>query len=248
MDFLHVLEHHVLDHAYKTLFQFGSVKITFTKHILMMWIACGVLMIVLPLLAKSWPRIPSGPRALLEMFVVFIRDQIVLPNTGKEGLVYLPYFLTLFFFILTVNLIGLVPGAAAATGNISVTAALATCSFFLINIAGVREHGLAHHFKNFIPHGLPGWLIPLMLPLEIVGLFTRAFALSIRLFANMLAGHIVLLAFLCLSFLLGSIFVSVGSIPIAVGLSVLETFVCFLQAYIFTFLTAIFVGSCLHPH
>ena len=248
MDFLHVLEHHILDHHISTLFTLGGIGFALSKHVLMMWIAGGVLILTMPLLARSWPLIPSGPRALLEIFVVFIRDEVVLPNTGKEGLPYVPYFLTLFFFILTVNLIGLIPGAAAATGNISVTAGLAICSFLLINVAGIREHGLVHHFKNFIPHGLPGWLIPLMLPLEIVGLFTRAFALSIRLFANMLAGHIVLLAFLCLSFLLGSLLVSVGSVPIAVGLSVLETFVCFLQAYIFTFLTAIFVGSTLHPH
>ena len=192
MDFLHVLEHHVLDHHISTLFTLGGIGFALSKHVLMMWIAGGVLILTMPLLARSWPLIPSGPRALLEIFVVFIRDEVVLPNTGKEGLPYVPYFLTLFFFILTVNLIGLIPGAAAATGNISVTAGLAICSFLLINVAGIREHGLVHHFKNFIPHGLPGWLIRLMLPLEIVGLFTRAFALSIRLFANMLAGHMVI--------------------------------------------------------
>ncbi len=248
MDFLHVLEHHILDHRIATMFVAGGVPFYFSKHVMMMWIAGGLLITTLPLLARAWPTVPSGPRAFLEIFVVFIRDEVVLPNTGKEGLVYLPYFLTLFFFILTVNLLGMIPFGASATGNISVTAALAVCTFFLINIAGIREHGFFHHIKNFIPHGLPAWLIPLMLPLEIMGLFTRAFALCIRLFANMIAGHIVLLAFLCLSFLLGSILVSVGSVPIAVGLSVLETFVCFLQAYIFTFLTAIFVGASLHPH
>ncbi len=248
MDFLHVLEHHILDHKIATLFTVGGIQFSFTKHVMMMWIASSLLILTMAILSRGWPMIPSGPRALLEIFVVFIRDEIVVPNTGKEGLPYLPYFLTLFFFILFVNLVGLFPGGATATGNISVTAALAVCSFLLINVAGIREHGLVHHFKNFIPHGLPSWLIPLMLPLEILGLFTRAFALCIRLFANMIAGHIVLLAFLCLSFLLGSHLVSVGSIPIAVGLSVLETFVCFLQAYIFTFLTAIFVGATLHPH
>lgn len=248
MDFLQVLEHHILDHRIATLFVAGGIPFHLTKHVVMMWIAGGLLMVTFSLLARSWPLVPSGPRALLEIFVVFIRDEVVLPNTGDEGRPYLPYFLTLFFFILTVNLLGLIPGGASATGNIAVTAALALCSFFLINVAGIRAHGFIQHFKNFIPHGLPVWLIPLMLPLEIVGLLTRSFALCIRLFANMIAGHIVLLAFLCLSFLLGSILVSVGSVPIAVGLSVLEIFVCFLQAYIFTFLTAIFVGASLHPH
>ncbi len=248
MDFLHVLEHHILDHRISTLFIMGGIEFALTKHMVMLWVAAGLLIMSAPLLARAWPQIPSGPHAFLEIFVVFIRDEIVLPNTGDEGRPYLPYFFTLFFFILTVNLLGLLPGSSSATGNVSVTGGLAICSFFLVNIAGIREHGFLQHFKNFIPHGLPVWLIPLMLPLEILGLFTRAFALCIRLFANMFAGHIVLLAFLCLSFLLGTVFASLFSVPIAVGLSVLETFVCFLQAYIFTFLTAIFVGATLHPH
>jgi F-type H+-transporting ATPase subunit a len=247
MDFLHVLEHHLLDHPITTIVVGGFV-LPVTKHVVMIWISAGLLALGMPILAYSWPTVPSGGRNLLETFVVFIRDEIVLPNTGEEGRPYLPYFLTLFFFILVTNLLGLIPGSSSATGNIAVTASLAVCTFFLVHIAGIREHGFVHHFKNFIPHGLPVWLIPLMFPLELIGLVTRCFALTIRLFANMIAGHIVLLAFLSLSFLLGSILVSVGSIPIAVGLSVLETFVCFLQAYIFTFLTAIFVGASLHPH
>jgi F-type H+-transporting ATPase subunit a len=248
MDFLHVLEHHLLDHAIAPGFMVGGLALPITKHVVLLWIAAGLLCVSLPVLAMRWPTVPTGGRNLLETFVVFVRDDIVLPNTGDEGRKYLPYFLTLFFFILVVNLLGLIPGSGSATGNIAVTAALSLCTFFLIHVAGIREHGFFHHFKNFIPHGLPVWLIPLMFPLELVGLVTRCFALTIRLFANMIAGHIVLLAFLSLSFLLGSALVNIGSIPIAVGLSLLETFVCFLQAYIFTFLTAIFVGASLHPH
>jgi F-type H+-transporting ATPase subunit a len=248
MNFLHVLEHHLLDHTLAPGFKLGALTLPITKHTVLLWIAAAVLMVVMTTLARRWPVVPTGGRNMLEAFVVFARDDIVLPNTGDEGRKYLPYFLTLFFFILTVNLLGMIPGSASATGNIAVTAALAICTFFLIHIAGIREHGFFHHFKNFIPHGLPAWLVPLMFPLELVGLVTRCFALTIRLFANMIAGHIVLLAFLSLSFLLGSALVNVGAIPIAVGLSLLETFVCFLQAYIFTFLTAIFVGASLHPH
>lgn len=248
MDFLHTLEHHLLNHSMSGPITLLGIEFTFSKHMMMMFIAAGILIVIFSILCRSWPLIPSGSKNFIEIFVIFIRDEIMMPNMGKEGLRYLPYFLTLFFFILTVNLIGLVPGSATATGNISVTAALALCSFGLINYAGIKQFGFVHHVKNFIPHGLPVWLIPLMLPLEILGLFTKAFALCIRLFANMFAGHIVLLAFLSLSFLLGSLIVSVGSIPIALGIYMLETFVCFLQAYIFTFLTAIFVGASLHPH
>src|SRR6185295_7235407 len=113
-----------------------------------------------------------------------------------DGDDYLPYFLTLFFFILICNLIGLVPWGATATGNISVTVTLALTTFCLINFAGVRKHGVIHYLQTFIPHGLPFWLVPLMFVIEILGLFTKSFALCIRLFANMIAGHIVILAFL----------------------------------------------------
>jgi F-type H+-transporting ATPase subunit a len=248
MNFLHLLEHHLLDHVVSPGFHIGGLHLPISKHAIMMWIASTLLITILPFLAKSWPLVPSGAKAFLEMFVIFIRDQIVLPNTGEEGRPYLPYFLSLFFFILTVNLLGMVPGGATATGNISVTATLALCTFSLINLAGIRKYGLVHHFQNFIPHGLPAWLIPLMLPLELIGLLTKSFALCIRLFANMIAGHIVILAFLSLIFIFGSVFIAPASVIAAMGLSLLEVFVCFLQAYIFTLLTSIFVGASLHPH
>lgn len=248
MDFLHLLEHHILDHTLYKGLVLGPLQLPITKHVIMMWIGAAVLIATIPLLARSWPLVPSGIHNLLETFVVFLRDQVILPNTGEEGRPYLPYFLSLFFFILTVNLLGMIPGAATATGNISVTAALALCTLVLINVAGIRKYGLVHHFQNFIPHGLPVWLVPLMLPLELIGLFTRSFALAIRLFANMIAGHIVILAFLSLIFLFGSAFIVPASIAAAVGLGLLEVFVAFLQAYIFTLLSSIFVGASLHPH
>jgi F-type H+-transporting ATPase subunit a len=248
MNFVHLLEHHLLDHTLWPGFAVGGIQFALTTHLVMMWIASGLLITTLSIAGHGWPTIPTGPRALLEMFVLFIRDEIVIPNTGEEGEKYLPYFLTLFFFILAVNLLGMVPGASTATGNITVTASLAICTFFLINIAGIREHGFFHHIKNFIPHGLPGWLVPLMLPLEILGLLTKSFALTIRLFANMIAGHIVILAFLSLVFLFGSLFIAPVSVAAAAGLGLLEVFVAFLQAYIFTLLTSIFVGASLHPH
>lgn len=229
-------------------FAIGSFKLPITKHVLMMWISSGILVLTLPFMARSWPVVPTGTRNLLETFVVFIRDELVLPNTGEDGRPYLPYFLTIFFFILVTNLLGMVPGSATATGNISVTAALALCTFVLINVAGIRKFGLVHHFQNFIPHGLPAWLVPLMLPLELIGLVTKSFALCIRLFANMIAGHIVILAFLSLIFLFGSVFIAPASVGAAVGLGLLEVFVAFLQAYIFTLLSSIFVGASLHPH
>jgi len=248
MNFLHLLEHHILDHVISPGFSLGVVQFPVTTHAVMLWAGALLLAGTLPLFARRWPLVPSGGKNLIDASVVFIRDEIVLPNTGDDGRPYLPYFLTVFFFILTVNLLGMIPGASTATGDISVTAALALCTLALINIAGIRKFGLLHHIKNFIPHGLPAWLIPLMLPLEMLGLLTRSFALCIRLFANMIAGHVVILAFLSLIFLFGSVLIAPVSVAAAVGLGLLEIFVAFLQAYIFTLLSAIFVGASLHPH
>jgi F-type H+-transporting ATPase subunit a len=152
-----------------------------------------------------------------------------------------------FFFILFCNLLGLIPFAATATGNVSVTAALAIMSLIMIQVGGIREHGLKHHLQNLIPHGIPSWLLPIMIPVEIMGQFTKPFALCIRLFANMTAGHIVILSFLSMIFILKSIFVSPISVFFALFISLLELFVAFLQAYIFTMLTSLFIGMSIHP-
>lgn len=248
MDFLKILEHHVLDHVIAPGITLFGVSMPITKHLVMMWVAAGALLATLPVLARNWPRVPSGARGAVELAVVHFRDDVVIANTGEEGRKYVPYFLTLFFFVVVTNLIGLIPGFSTATGNVSVTAALGLCSLVLINVAGIREHGFGGHLRNFIPHGLPVWLLPLLVPLEVLGLFTRAFALAIRLFANMLAGHVVILSFLSMIFLFSSIFIAPPAVAMSVALALLEVFVAFLQAFILTLLSAIFVGSALHPH
>jgi F-type H+-transporting ATPase subunit a len=162
--------------------------------------------------------------------------------------------LTAFFFILTCNLLGLVPSMATATGNISVTAGLAGVAFVMIQAGGIREYGVIKHFKNLVPPGLPLWLIPIMFALEILSMLIKPFALCIRLFANMMAGHVVILAFISLIFILSAMFspvVGVAVSPLAVGfalfVNLLEMFVALLQAYIFTMLTAQFIGMSVHP-
>lgn len=247
MDFLKILEHHIINRPFLN-FALAGIPITLTKHLLMLWIgAIGITAVLIPL-TRKWPSVPTGARNLLEAIVLFIRDEVVLPNTGETGRRYLPFFLTIFFFILTVSLLGLIPGFSTATGNISVTAGFALCTFGLINYVGIREYGFVQHIKNFVPHGLPLWLFPLMLPLELISLLTKTFALCIRLFANMIAGHIVILAFLSLIFIFGSIYIAPESVAFALGIELLEIFVAFLQAYIFTLLSSIFVGASLHPH
>lgn len=257
MNFAELLEHHILDHRIQYLFSIGSTPIYLTTHGLMVLIAAGLLTAILATAgAKTKKGAPSGVANLIEAFVVYIRDEIVRPNMGPGADPYLSYFCTLFFFILFCNLLGLVPFGATATGNISVTAAMAFTTFMLIHVAGIREHGLWHYIQTYVPHGLPFWLVPLMFMIEILGVFTKAFALCIRLFANMIAGHIVILAFLSLIFIMREIFNSAAvgmgvglgvSLPMAVGLGLLELFVAFLQAYVFTLLTAVFVGAAVNP-
>jgi F-type H+-transporting ATPase subunit a len=247
MDFVEILEHHLLDHRIAALFTIGGVHIDLTLHSLMMLIVGALLLVSLYIARRQSKATPHGLANGMEAFIVYIRDELVRPNMGPDADQYLHYFLTLFFFILGCNLLGLVPWGATATGNISVTSTMAITTFLLINFAGIRKHGFFHYMQSFIPHGLPLPLIPLMFVIEILGLFTKSFALCIRLFANMIAGHIVMLALISLIFIFKSILVAPVSIAAAVGIGLMELFVALLQAYIFTMLTALFVGGAVNP-
>jgi F-type H+-transporting ATPase subunit a len=214
-----------------------------TKHVFFL-LLCALLLIVGAISTSRAYRktfVPHGFVNLIEMLVVFIRDEVVLPNMGSEGMKYIPYLLTTFFYILFMNLIGLVPYGASATGNIMVTAGLATVAFFMIQISAIQAQGL----KNYLMHLTGGvhwglWII--MIPIEILGLFTKPFALCIRLFANMSAGHIVILSLIGFIFMFQSIAVAPVSVLFALFINMLELFVAVLQAYIFTMLTAVFMG------
>jgi len=233
----------------------GGLDLHISKAVVMMWIAAGILLILLGLVgasANGAGLVPRGFRNCVESIVVFLRDQVVYPQLGHHnGDKYLPLFLTFFFFILVANLAGMVPGAATATAKVSVTAALASLTLATMILGGMKEQGAGAFWKNLVPHGVPWWLWPLMFVIEIVGLIAKPFALTIRLFANMTAGHIVLAVLLgftvvAKTFLMGLLIVP-ASVLGAVAISCLEIFVAFLQAYIFTFLSAVFIGLCLHP-
>ena len=224
----------------------GEAWFVLSKHELFMLLAVLVLLLgLLPVRGRiGQPRV-HGWANFIESMIVFIRDEVVLPNTGEEGRRHMPFFLTVFFFILTMNLLGLIPFGASATGNLTVTAALALCAFGLIQWAGIRQHGFVGYFKGLVPHGVP---IVLVLPLwviEVFGLFTKPFALCVRLFANMMAGHAVIAAFLGLILVP---LIAIASVPGSVAITLLELFVAFLQAYVFTMLTAIFAGGAIHQH
>lgn len=226
--------------------------------------------------------VPSKPMSGLEAVVEFVRDSIALPNVGKKWVrTWTPLLLTFFLFILGANLVGLVPlfdvigllnhsllhlpdesflvrvihGGTTATGNFNVTAALASITFIAIIIAGTMAHGFVHHWKNLAPKGLAWPLYFILIPIEIMGMFVRPFALTMRLAANMTGGHIALLAVMSMVFIFnqlagGAAGVGAGlvGLPVTVGISALEIIVILVQAYVFTLLTAVFIGMAIHAH
>ena len=228
--------------------------------------------------------VPAGAMNALEAIVEFVRDSIALPNVGKKWVrTWTPLLLTFFLFILCANAIGLVPifdvlgllqhsvlhlpedsfvarvihGGTTATGNYNVTAALATITFVAIIVAGTMAHGFVQHWLNLAPKGLAWPLYIILIPIEIMGMFVRPFALTMRLAANMTGGHIALLAILSFVFIFTELFgkaiagIGVGfvlSLPLAVGISGLEIIVVLVQAYVFTLLTAVFIGMAIHAH
>ncbi len=220
-----------------------GIDISITKHVVFMLLSAVVLIAALTYAARqnTKRKVPTGFGNLIEIFIVFIRDEIVLPNMGKSGLKYLSYLLTTFFFILTMNLFGLIPYGASATGNVSVTAALAIIAFFMIQISAIREQGVGHYFAH-LTGGVHWALWIIMIPIEVLGLFTKPFALCIRLFANMTGGHIVIVALIGLIFVFKTLWVAPVSVGFVLAINFLELFVAFLQAYIFTMLTSLFMG------
>jgi F-type H+-transporting ATPase subunit a len=265
-----------------------GIDFSVTKHVLMLWLVAGTVLIVITLTVRRYLKqeraIPSGFMNALEAVVEFVRDSIVQPNVGRRWVnTWTPLVLTLFVFILCANAIGLIPvfeilavldhwvlhtsdgsfikhvihGGTTTTANFNVTAALAVITFGAIIVAGSKAHGFVAHWKNLVPHGLAWPLYIILIPIEIMGMFVRPFALTMRLAANMTGGHIAILAILSFVFLFTEMFgraaagIGVGlavSVPLAVGVSALEIIVVLVQAYVFTLLTAVFIGMAINVH
>lgn len=224
-----------------------GIDLSITRHVVMMWVASALLIGILWAAFRQRSLVPGRLGNFFEAIVVFLRDEVVMPTMGEGGRAYLPYMLTVFFFILSCNLLGLLPYAATATGNVNVTAALALLTFALTIGAGVRHNGLFGFFKSLIPQGLPAWLLPIMIPVELVSMFSRPFALCIRLFANMIAGHMIILVFLGIIILLKALWLAPFSVAFAAAIYLLEIFIAFVQAFIFTLLSTLFISMAAHP-
>jgi F-type H+-transporting ATPase subunit a len=226
-----------------------GLDLSITKYTVYMWLAAALLLLVLLPMARRRGGVYHGLFNAFEALIVYVRDEIVYANLGREeGRPYVPFIATLFFFILFMNLLGLVPYGATPTGNLAVTGVLALFAMAAIEISGIVANGPVRYAKSLVPEGVPMFLAPIMIPIEIIGHFAKPFALMVRLFANMTAGHVVILSMLGLIFLLKAWAVVPVSIGFALFIFLLEILIAFIQAYIFAVLTSVFIQLSRHPH
>lgn len=237
-----------------------GIDVSPTRHVVFMGLAALCVLIAVLAAKRSIVkrhregRAPAGFGTAIEAMVIFVRDDIVLPAMGHGGEKYLPYILTLFFFILTCNFFGLLPWGATATGNIAVTAALALISFIVIEVSGMIALGPKGYLKTIVmvPPGMTGIgavsMAFILTPIEIIGKLVKPFALCLRLFANMTGGHFVILSLMGLIFIFASWLVAGASVAMILFMLALELLVALLQAYIFALLTSVFIGMMLHEH
>jgi len=242
-----------LEHNHITLAESGKAvfDLSITKNVMMLLLTSAVLLLVFGSAAKGAKAnkgaAPKGAQSFLEPIILFVRDEIVKPNIGAKYEKFLPYMLTLFFFILFGNILGLLPGAGNLTGNIAVTMTLALLTFLITNFNGKK----AYWGHIFWTPGVPLPLRIVILPVEIIGMFTKPFSLMIRLFVAITAGHIVLLALISLTFIFESIVVGLGSSIIVLFINLIELLVAGIQAYVFTMFSSMYIGMAVaedHDH
>ena len=261
---LRTVQHGMMDDEVIGEAGFGKLPLdlSITKNVLAILMSCIMLILVFTSIAKAYRRregqAPKGLQSLLEPIIIFVRDDIAKSSIGEKRYErYMPFLLTVFFFIFLNNIMGIIPffpGGANVTGNIAVTGVMAIFTFLITTFSGNKAYW--RHIIN--APGVPWWLkfpIPLMPIVEIVGMFTKPFVLRVRLFANMTAGHTIILGFISLIFIFGNLntFLGLGigigfSIPFAVFMSLLELLVAFIQAYVFTLLSALYFGMAIEEH
>jgi F-type H+-transporting ATPase subunit a len=224
------------------------LDLSITKNVAMLFINAALLLFVFTAVARGYKRnqgkAPKGIQSFFEPIILFVRDEVVKPNIGHHYDKFFPYLLTLFFFILFGNLLGLLPGAGNLTGNIAVTLTLALLTFIITNVSGNKAYW-AHIFWT---PGVPLPLRPIIMLVEVIGIFTKPISLTVRLFVAITAGHIVLLSLICLTFIFGSIWVGFGSSLIVLFISLIELLVAGIQAYVFTLFTSLYIGMAIADH
>jgi F-type H+-transporting ATPase subunit a len=240
---------YVMEHEHITLADGTHVMdFSITKNVAFLFLNATVLLLVFFSVARGYKKNAGGPprgiQSLFEPIIIFVRDEIVKPNIGPKYERYLPYMLTLFFFIWFGNILGLMPAAANLTGNIAVTATLAVGTFLLTNLSGNK-----HYWKHVLwTPGVPHLMKIIIVPVEILGLFTKPFSLMIRLFVAITAGHIVVLSLLSLTFIFQSWAVGVGSAVVVTVINIIELLVATIQAYVFTMFSSLYIGMAVEDH
>jgi F-type H+-transporting ATPase subunit a len=239
---------YTLEHNHIYLNGKGVFDLSITKNVAMLLINATLLLVVFLSVASAYKRnagkAPKGLQSFIEPIIVFVRDEVVKPNIGHGYEKYMPYLLTLFFFILFGNLLGLLPGAANLTGNIAVTMTLAVLTFIITNVSG---NG-AYWSHIFWTPGVPLPLRIVILPVEILGIFTKPISLMVRLFVAITAGHIVLLSLIALTFVFQSYFVGVASSVVVLFINLIELLVAGIQAYVFTLFSSLYIGMATADH
>ncbi|MFT4785355.1 MAG: F-type H+-transporting ATPase subunit a [Cyclobacteriaceae bacterium] len=234
---------YTMDHGHISLSDGGKVlDLSISKNVLFLFINAGIMLLIFSAVARGYKknkgRAPKGIQSFFEPIIIFVRDEIVKPNIGPKYEKYLPYMLTLFFFIWFGNILGLMPGAANLTGNIAVTAVLAVFTFLITNFSGNKQY-----WKHVLwTPGVPAVMKIIIVPVEIIGLFTKPFSLMIRLFVAITAGHIVVLSLLSLTFIFESFAVGIGSAVVVTGINIIELLVATIQAYVFTMFSSLYIG------
>lgn len=230
------------------LFEIGGHPVSITNSALAMLVATAIVAVFLTVGIRKQAMVPGRLQSMVEMSYEFIANMIR-DNVGTEGRRYFPFIFTLFMFVLFGNLLGMIPGTFTFTSHLAVTFALAAVIFIAVTIIGFARHG-THYFRMFFPHGAPLASAPILIPIELISYLSRPVSLSVRLFANMTAGHIILKIFAGFVVSLGAFYLVPGIVPLAflVALIALEFFVAFLQAYIFTILTCIYLNDAIHMH
>ena len=233
-------QHHPLNAA-------KPIDVSITKNVFSMLLSVVLLLTLFGAAGRSARKNPGAPKgilAFLEPIIVFIREDIIIPNVGeKKYKTYIPYLITIFFFIFFNNLLGLIPGGANVTGNIAVTLVLSVFTLLVTNFSANKAY-----WKHIFLPPVPLALYPIMVPIEVIGVLTKPFALMIRLFANITAGHIIILSLISLIFVFKSIFIAPVSVGFVLFMYTLELLVALLQAYIFTLLSALFIGQAIEEH
>jgi F-type H+-transporting ATPase subunit a len=241
--------HHLVDSGPWVSLDLGFIDISITKHVVMMWFSAVICFLLFTYIGRQRSLVPKGIRNFFEMILLYLRDEVVYANMGpKNGEKFLPYIWTIFFFILFCNLLGLVPMGATATGNIAVTASLAICTFVVIHVSGMVHYGPLKYLKiAFLVGPWPLW--PLMMVVEGLGHLVKPFALTIRLFANMISGHILIMVIFGFIFMFtGLVGAAVTGVTVigAMAIYLLEVMVAFIQAFIFALLSTVFINMAMH--